>query len=303
MKSLMDVLPEVGLALGAGRAVVALESTLVAHGLPWPDNLETAQAMAAAVRESGAVPAIVALAKGRIQVGLSDAQLEALARGQGAARKVSRRDLAAVLQAGGGGATTVAATMAIAHSAGIAVFATGGIGGVHRGAAESFDVSADLPELARTPVAVIASGAKSILDLPKTLEVLETQGVPVVGYGTDDFPAFYSRTSGLKLEARVECPRAAAALIATQRTLDLGGLLIANPIPQSDALPAEALEAMTAQAQKDAEAAGIVGKDLTPLLLKRLFELSDGQTLAANKALLVANARLGGQIAAALATL
>ena len=268
MHPMIDTAPEVAAALARGGAVVALESTLVAHGLPWPENLETARAMQAAVRDSGAVPATIALAEGRLLVGLSDDRLEALARGTVEAEKVSRRDLAVVLHRGDWGATTVAATMAIAHMAGIAVFATGGIGGVHRGAAESFDVSADLLELARTPVGVVASGAKSILDLPKTLEVLETQGVPVIGYGTDDFPAFYSRTSGLALQARADSPVEAAGLIATQRALGPGGLLIANPLPAAAALPAAEVGALVAQAHDDAEAARNIRQGADALLVE-----------------------------------
>ncbi|HSR71974.1 MAG TPA: pseudouridine-5'-phosphate glycosidase, partial [Kiloniellales bacterium] len=254
-----------------------------------------------ALRDSGTVPAVIALRAGKVLVGLEPSELEYFAVAREAA-KVSRRDLAAVLAAGGDGATTVAATVACAALAGIPILATGGIGGVHRGGAESLDISADLTELARSPVAVVCAGAKSILDLPRTLQVLETGGVPVVGYGTGTFPAFYLRGSGLPLETRVDAPEGAARLIAAQRELGLtSGLVIAAPIPETAALDPAEQEAWLAAAEKEAEAAGIVGKALTPYLLHRLGELSGGRTLEANLALLENNARIAGEIAAALA--
>jgi pseudouridine-5'-phosphate glycosidase len=283
--------------------VVALESTLIAHGLPYPRNLETAKRAAARVRAAGAVPATVGVAGGRLTLGLDGIEIERFARSQSVV-KVSRRDLAAVTVAGGDGATTVAATMVAAHLAGIGIMATGGIGGVHRGGEQSLDVSADLTELARTPVAVVCAGAKAILDLPRTLEVLETQGVPVVGYATSELPAFYCRSSGLPLEARVDTPEAAARLLRAHRTLAPGcGLLIVNPPPEETALAAEEMEAWIAQSIAAAEAAGIGGKRLTPFLLERIAELSGGRSLEANLALIEANAELAGRIAAAEAAL
>jgi len=302
MRDFLDIAPEAATALAGGGPVVALESTAIAHGLPWPDNLAVAREMTAAVRAAGAVPAVIAVAGGRIRIGLLEAELEALARGGAAWEKLSRRDLAAAVATGRNGATTVASTMICAAAAGIRLFATGGIGGVHRGAETSFDVSADLPELGRTPVAVVCAGAKSILDLPKTLEVLETLGVPVVGYGTNRFPGFHMRDSGLALETRVDGPRAAAALIETHRALGLdGGLLIANPVPAEAALDAAEVEGWIADAVAEAAARGMHGKALTPFLLTRLAAISGGRTLAANRALLVDNARVAGEIAAALA--
>jgi pseudouridine-5'-phosphate glycosidase len=283
--------------------VVALESTLIAHGLPYPRNLETAKRAAARVRAAGAVPATVGVAGGRLTVGLDGMEIERFARSKTVA-KVSRRDLAAVTVAGGDGATTVAATMVAAHLAGIGIMATGGIGGVHRGGEASLDVSADLAELARTPVAVVCAGAKAILDLPRTLEVLETQGVPVVGYATSELPAFYCRSSGIPLEARVDTPQAAARLLRAQRTLAPGsGLLIVNPPPEETALAPEEVEAWIAQSIAAAEAAGIGGKRLTPFLLERIAELSGGRSLEANLALIEANAELAGRIAGTEAAL
>ncbi len=292
--------PEVADALHSRRAVVALESTLITHGLPHPANLETALAMEAAVRETGAVPATIAILKGRITVGLSTAEIERLAAAPpGSVRKCSRRDFPIALGLGEDAATTVAGTMIAAHLAGIRVFATGGIGGVHRG--QPFDVSADLIELGRTPVAVVCAGAKSILDLPLTLEVLETQGVPVIGLGTATLPAFYTRSSGLPLEACVDSPEQAARIAAAAFRLGLGhGLLFAVPVPAQDELPAEMAEIAIRQATQEAAAAGIHGKDVTPFVLKRVSELTEGRSRRANVALLVNNARIGGQIAAAL---
>ncbi len=292
--------PEVAQALAAGRAVVALESTIVTHGMPYPDNLATALAVEDVVRAGGAVPATIALVAGRPRVGLARGELEQLAAGEDVA-KASRRDLPALVAAGRSAGTTVAATMYLAHRAGIAVFATGGIGGVHRGAEHTWDVSADLEELGRTPVAVVCAGAKSILDLPRTLEVLETRGVPVIGYRTDEFPAFFSRTSGLPVDARVESPQELAAVLAAHRDLALpGGVLVANPIPEADALPEQDVAARIDEAVADAERAGVTRKDVTPYLLGRINELTGGRSLAANIALVRNNAALAAATAVAL---
>lgn len=290
---------EVEEALKAGQPVVALESTLISHGLPFPTNLETARRLEDVIRAEGATPATIAVLGGRLRVGLDDAELECLARG-GDIRKVSRRDLPIVAAEGGDGATTVAATMWIAARAGIEVFATGGIGGVHRG--QPFDVSADLPELARTPVAVVCAGAKSILDLPLTLEWLETWGVPVIGYGTDEFPAFYTRSSGLPVDARADSPQQAAEIIRARWDLGLsGGVLIVAPVPAEAELPAEEMETAIAQALAAAEAQEIRGKALTPFLLARIAEVTGGDSLRANVALLENNAAIAARIAGALA--
>ncbi len=295
----LDIAPAVQDALAAGEPVVALESSLIAHGLPAPHNLETARAVEAVVRDAGAVPATIALIGGRIRVGCDDAALARLA-GDADIAKASRRDLAPLAATGRDGATTVAATMISAARAGIAVFATGGIGGVHRGAEASFDISADLVELGRTPVAVVCSGIKAILDLPKTVEMLETQGVPVIGFGTDRLAGFYVRDSGLACGARVDTPDEAAAVIEAQRALDLGGLVIANPIAENHAIPADQMEMWLAQALAEADAAGTRGKAITPHLLSRIAALSEGCTLAANIALIKDNARLAAEIAGAL---
>lgn len=297
----LDLSPEVADALAGNRAIVALESTIIAHGMPYPRNVETARAVEAIIREEGAVPATIAVLDGRLTVGLDDEALERLGQATDVA-KLSRRDLPSILARGGDGATTVAATMIAAHLAGIRIFVTGGIGGVHRGAEESFDISADLEELARTPVAVVCAGAKSILDLPKTLEYLETRGVPVIGYGTGSFPAFYSRSSGLALSQRCDDPAEAAAILRAQAALGYpGGAVIANPIPEADALPAEKMDAVIGQALREAEAKGIAGKDVTPFLLGRIVEITGGKSLEANIALVKHNARIGARIAVALA--
>jgi pseudouridine-5'-phosphate glycosidase len=303
MTEKLHISPEVADALRAGRAVVALESTLITHGLPHPANLETALAMEAAVREGGAVPATIAVLGGKITVGLTRAEIERLAAAPaGSVRKCSRRDLPIAVARGEDGATTVAGTMIVAHLAGIRVFATGGIGGVHRGA--PFDVSADLLELGRTPVAVVCSGAKSILDLPLTLEVLETQGVPVIGLGTDTLPAFYSRSSGRPIDVRVDSPVEAANIIAAAHRLAAQhGLLIAVPVPATDELPSAKVEAAISQATDEAAARGVTGKRVTPFVLGRVAELTGGESRRANVALLVNNARVAGQIAVALAGL
>jgi len=293
---------EVTAARSGGRPVVALESTIITHGMPYPQNLETARAVEDAVRQAGATPATVAVMEGRLRVGLSGDALEALARARDV-RKLSRADLAVCLASGETGATTVAATMIVAHLAGIAVFATGGIGGVHRGAEESFDISADLRELAETPVTVVAAGAKAILDLPKTLEVLETLGVPVIGFGQDAFPAFWSRDSGLAAPLRLDTPEAIAASHRMRGALGLpGGQLVANPIPEQDEIPSATLAPLIVEAQAQAAAQGITGKAVTPFLLQWLFERTEGRTLQANIALVMNNAQLAARIARALAS-
>lgn len=299
----LSMAPEVAAALAARRAVVALESTLITHGLPHPANVETALAMEAAVRAGGAVPATIAVLGGRITVGLTRAEIERLAQAPaGRVRKCSRRDLPIAVARGEDGATTVAGTMIVAHLAGIRVFATGGIGGVHRGA--PFDVSADLLELGRTPVAVVCSGAKSILDLPLTLEVLETQGVPVVGLGTNTLPAFYSRSSGLPVDVAVALPAEAARIVyAAGRLQARHGVLITVPVPEADALSAEMMETVIRRATAEAGEKNIHGKEVTPFLLGRVAELTGGASRRANTSLLVNNARVAAQIAVDLAKL
>jgi pseudouridine-5'-phosphate glycosidase len=278
--------------------VVALESTLITHGLPRPKNLEVARTMEAAVREAGAVPATIAILGGRITVGLTGGQLQYLAGAQNV-RKCSRRDLPIAVGRGEDGATTVAGTMLVAHMAGVRVFATGGIGGVHRG--HPFDVSADLLELGRTPVTVVCAGAKAILDLPLTLEVLETQGVPVIGYGTDEFPAFYTCSSGLPVDVRCDTPEEVAAIVRTRDALELpGGTLVTVPVPAEDELPAAEAEAAITRALAEAEAQCITGKAVTPFLLARVSELTGQASLQANIALLLNNARVASAIALAL---
>ena len=300
----MDVLtfsPEVAAALRDGAPVVALESTIITHGMPWPQNVEAARAVEAEIRAHGAVPATIAVMRGRIHVGLTEAELDALGQAKGVA-KLSRADLAACLATGGVGATTVAATMICARLAGIAVFATGGIGGVHRGAETSFDISADLPELAQTAVTVVAAGAKAILDLPKTLEYLETAGVPVIAYGQDAFPAFWSRDSGLKAPLRMDSAAEIAAAARMRAALGLpGGQLVANPIPAEAEIARDVIGPVIEAALAEAQAQGIAAKAVTPFLLQRIFELTEGRSLAANIALVLNNARLGAAIAGALA--
>lgn len=293
----LDVLPEVAGALTRGAPVVALESTVIAHGLPWPENLAMGRRLEAVVRESGAVPATVAVLGGRLRVGLGLDELEHLA--QGGLPKLSQRDLSWAVARGGDGATTVSATMHIAHLAGIRVFATGGIGGVHRG--DRWDVSADLPELARTPVIVVCAGAKAILDLPATLEWLETHAVPVLGYGTDEFPAFFTRSTGLPLEARVDSPAEAAAVAqASWRNRLVTGVLVCAPCPPEVALPRERAEPAIEAALAEASTRGVAGKAITPFLLARVAELTGGESRTANQALLERNARLAAEIAVAL---
>ena len=289
-------------AMEAGRAVVALESTLITHGLPYPLNVDTALGMEAAARESGAIPATIAVLHGEITVGLTRAQIEMLAAEAGSVRKTSRRDLPIVTALGQHGATTVAGTMIVAAMAGISVFATGGIGGVHRGQPQ--DVSADLIELGRTPVAVVCSGPKSILDLPLTLEALETQGVPILGYATDTLPAFYARRTDLPIDQRIDSPEQAAAIIHAGKRLGAAhGMLIVLPVPKEDELDTTLAEAAILRATDEAQAAGIAGNEITPFVLRRVSELTDGASMKANISLLVNNARVAGRIAAALAAL
>lgn len=295
--------PEVAAALREAGPLVALESTLITHGLPYPTNVETALSMEQAVRDHGAIPATIAVLDGQIHIGLTPAQIERLAElGPERVRKCSRRDLPIVVGLRQHGATTVAGTMILAHMAGIQIFATGGIGGVHRGHPE--DVSADLIELGRTPVAVVCAGAKSILDLPRSMEVLETQGVPVLGYGTDELPAFYTRSSGLALDQRIDTPEAAAAIIHARNALELAqGILITVPVPADAELPVDEAERAIATATSEADRKGISGKDVTPFILGRVLELTEGRSERANVALLVNNAGIGAEIAAALAVL
>lgn len=298
---MLAIHPEVQSALEAGQPVVALESTLITHGLPYPTNVETALAMEAEVREAGAVPATIAVSKGQITVGITADEVERLGSiTDGSVRKCSRRDLPLAVARKEDGATTVAGTMVVAHLAGIRVFATGGIGGVHRG--HPFDISADLIELGRTPVSVVSSGAKSILDLPLTLETLETQGVPVIGYETDSLPAFYTRDSGLPIDVRVDSPEEAAAIIAAAAALNVkNGLLFTVPVPEAQAMSHEEAEAAIAQAIHEADKQGISGKAVTPFVLARVKEITGGESMTTNIALLRNNARTGGLIAAALA--
>ena len=300
---MLAVAPEVADALAGGRPVVALESTIISHGMPYPQNVTMAREVEGIVRAGGAVPATVAVLHGRPTVGLSTDELELLG-SDPSVRKVSVRDLGHVVATGGHGATTVASTMRVAGLAGIEVFVTGGLGGVHRGAERTMDVSADLTELSRTRVAVVSAGVKSILDIGLTLEVLETLGVPVVGVGTDEFPSFFSRSSGLPVPMRVETPEEVARL--ARATWDLGlesGIAVANPVPVEDEMARADIDGVIDRALADADAAGVVGKDITPYLLGRIVELSDGRSLATNIALVKHNARVGTRTAVALAAL
>jgi pseudouridine-5'-phosphate glycosidase len=296
----LRIAPEVKEALADGCPVVALESTVISHGLPYPDNLAIAREMEAAVRAAGALPATIAILGGRIVVGLDADQLERLAQAEGV-RKCSRRDIPIAVARREDGATTVAGTMVLAQMAGVRLFATGGIGGVHRG--HPFDVSADLVELGRTPVCVVCAGAKSLLDLPATMEVLETQGVPVVGYGTDAFPAFYTPDSGLRVTVRADSPTEVAALLRAQKSLGErgGGMLVTVPVPAAEALESAEAETAIAEAVCRAEAQGIVGPAVTPFLLAQIAEITAGRSVRANRALLLNNCRVAAQIALALA--
>jgi len=297
---MIEVAPRIARTLAGGGAVVALETTIVTHGMPFPQNVETALEVEALVRASGAEPATIAVIDGRIRVGLEPEAIRALA-GLTGVRKVSRADLPFTVATGAAGATTVAATMIAAALAGIGVFATGGIGGVHRGAEITLDVSADLDELARTPVTVVCAGAKALLDLPKTLEVLETRGVPVICYRSDVFPAFWSRNSGLRAPLRLDSPAAIADAVRAQRALGYtSGTLIANPVDAADEIPAAEIAAHIDAAVAAAQATGISGKDVTPFLLDRLLDLTGGRSLTTNIALIKNNARLAAEIAVAL---
>lgn len=296
---MIDLAPEVADALAEGQPVVALESTLIAHGLPSPLNFETARAAEAAIRAAGAVPATIAVLRGRIRVGIDEAGLVALAESRAVA-KASRRDLAGLVAAGGDGATTVAATMICAHAAGIRVFATGGLGGVHRGGEGSLDVSADLDELARTPVAVVCSGIKAILDIERTMEVLETRGVPVLGFGTGDLPGFWARTSGFAVDRRVDDAVQVAAMLRVQWRLGLGGVVVANPPPEDVAMSPREVETAVLTALAAAVRDGVRGKAVTPYLLDRVAEITRGRSLTANVALIPENARVAAEIAVAL---
>jgi pseudouridylate synthase len=292
----------VAAALKTGKAVVALESTIIAHGMPFPQNLEMAREVERVIAERGATPATIAIVDGELCAGLDGSTLEHFAKTGPSITKVSTRDIPYIVSRKMTGATTVASTMRIAAMAGIAVFATGGIGGAHRGAETTFDISADLMEFAQSNVAVVTAGAKAILDLALTLEILETQGVPVVGYGTDEFPAFYSRQSGYKLTQQVDTPNQLAALLYTKWQLGLkGGVVVANPIPSEHEIPSEAIAPHISRAIAEAEALGVHGKHVTPFLLKRLAEITEGKSLTANIALVMNNARVAADIAVAYA--
>ncbi|MGF1626416.1 MAG: pseudouridine-5'-phosphate glycosidase [Alphaproteobacteria bacterium] len=304
MTELLTIAPEVEDALADRRPVVALESTIIAHGLPWPQNLETAQALEQAVRDHGATPATIAVIDGQPQIGLDEASLRMVADPEAEFRKASTRDLAALRISLQHGATTVAATMRLAHLAGIRVFATGGIGGVHRGWTEDMDVSADIYELARTPVAVVCAGAKTILDVPTTLELLESLGVPVIGYRCDLFPGFYARETESSVQTRVETTGEAAAIFAVHRMIAADcGVVVAVPPPADSALPREEVEGWIAAALRNARDDGITGKASTPYLLKRIVELSEGRSLAANVALARHNAGIAAELATAVSAL
>lgn len=303
MKKYIDYSSEVKKALKAGQPIVALESTIISHGMPYPENLKTAKVIENIIRNEGAVPATIAIINGRIKIGLSEKELLMLAKEKNVL-KASRRDIPYIISMAKHGATTVSATMILAALAKIQVFVTGGIGGVHRGAEETMDISADLTELAQTNVAVICAGAKSVLDLPKTLEFLETQGVPVIGYKTDELPAFYTRESGLKVDYNIPTTEAIAQLIHTKWELGLkGGLVIANPIPKEDALEAKYIHNTIKKALTEARKNGIQGKEVTPFLLSKLKHLTDGKSLVANIALVKNNAHVGAKIAVSLAKL
>lgn len=297
MNPFLEISPAVNEALQSGQPVVALESTIISHGMPYPDNVETALLVEKTVRDNGAVPATIAILGGKMKVGLSEAEIEFLGKtGRGVA-KVSRRDLPFLLANGQPGATTVATTMLIAEMAGIRIFATGGIGGVHRGAAVTMDISADLQELARTSVAVVCAGAKSILDLGLTLEYLETHGVPVIGYQTDEFPAFYTRSSGFGVDCRLDSPKEIAKVLKTKWLAGLsGGAIVANPIPAEHEPLAAPIQAATEQALADMQRLGIAGKEVSPFLLGKIKELTGGESLRANIELVLNNARLGARI-------
>ena len=301
MNKYLDISPEVQKALAEGKPVVALESTIISHGMPYPKNVETAMLVEKTIRDNGAVPATIAIIGGRLKAGLSPEEIEYLGKSGRKVAKVSRRDLAAIVARGADGATTVTTTMIIAHMAGIKVFATGGIGGVHRGAETTMDISADLEELASTPVMVVCAGAKSILDLGLTLEYLETTGVPVIGYGTDELPAFYTRRSGFGVDYRVDTPAQLAAMFKAQQELGMkGGMLVTNPIPEQYAMDKEVIDAAIDQAVKESKEQGIHGKETTPFLLARVVELTGGDSLESNIQLVLNNAIVASKTAAEL---
>ena len=304
LNKFLDVNPEVAAAVAAGKPVVALESTIISHGMPYPQNVETALEVERIIRENGAVPATIAIIGGRLKAGLTAEEIEYFGKKGQAIHKASRRDLAVICARGEDGATTVATTMIIAHMAGIKVFATGGIGGVHRGAETTMDISADLEELAQTPVMVVCAGAKSILDLGLTLEYLETKGVPVLGFGTKELPAFYTRSSGFQVDYRMDTVEELAAAFKAQGDMGLkGGMLVTNPIPEEHAMPLDVINAAIEQAIGEANEKGIHGKETTPFLLARVAELTGGNSLASNIRLVFNNAKVAAQTAAVYATL
>ena len=301
MNKYLDLSPEVAEALAAGKPVVALESTIISHGMPYPQNVETALMVEKTIRENGAVPATIAVIGGRLKAGLTPDEIEYLGKKGRAVTKASRRDLPVLVARGEDGATTVTTTMIIAHLAGIKVFATGGIGGVHRGAETTMDISADLEELAMTPVMVICAGAKSILDLGLTLEYLETKGVPVIGYGTDELPAFYTRKSGFKVDYRIDTPEELAAAFRAKLEMGLrGGMLVTNPIPEEYSMDPDRINAAIDQAIAECNEKGIKGKDTTPFLLARIKDITGGDSLDSNIQLVLNNARLAARTAALL---
>ena len=296
----LDIREEVAKALGENRPVVALESTIISHGMPYPQNVETALQVEEVIRKEGAVPATIAVIGGRMKAGLTKDEIEYFGKKGTAIAKASRRDLSTLIARGEDGATTVTTTMIIAHLAGIKVFATGGIGGVHRGAETSFDISADLEELAATPVCVVCAGAKAILDLKLTLEYLETHGVPVIGYGTEELPAFYSRKSGLSVDYRMDTPEEIAKALRIQHDIGMkGGMLVTNPIPEEYAMDGDEINQAIEQALAEAKEKGIHGKETTPFLLARIKDITGGDSLASNIRLVFNNARLAARIAAA----
>ena len=301
MNKYLDIAPEVSAALREGKPVVALESTIISHGMPYPKNVETAMLVEKTVRENGAVPATIAIIGGRLKAGLSPEEIEYLGKAGRNVAKASRRDLAGIVARKADGATTVTTTMIIAHMAGIKVFATGGIGGVHRGAETTMDISADLEELGSTPVMVVCAGAKSILDLGLTLEYLETKGVPVIGYGTDELPAFYTRKSGFGVDYRVDSPAELAEMFRAQLELGMkGGMLVTNPIPEEYSMDKAVIDAAIEQALKECAEQGVKGKDTTPFLLAKVVELTGGDSLESNIKLVLNNAAVAAQTAAEL---
>jgi len=304
MNKFLDVNPEVATAIAAGKPVVALESTIISHGMPYPQNVETALNVEKIIRENGAVPATIAIIGGRLKAGLTPEEIEYFGKKGRAIHKASRRDLAVLCARGEDGATTVTTTMIIAHMAGIRFFATGGIGGVHRGAETTMDISADLEELARTPVMVVCAGAKSILDLGLTLEYLETKGVPVIGYQTEELPAFYTRKSGFGVDYRIDTPAELASAFKAQNDMELGGgMLVTNPIPEEYSMPKDVIDAAIDKAIAECYTQGIKGKETTPFLLARVAELTGGDSLASNIQLVYNNARLTAKTAVAYSSL